>query len=49
MVNGLGFTLVWNGGMTNIIVQVSNRSHVFDIQKILDPVIKCNKGLYLRQ
>ena len=46
--NGSDFALTWNGGIANVIEQVVNlnRSHVFDIQKRFDPVIKKIKNYF---
>ena len=48
--NGLGFALAYNGGMTNVMVQVvtTNRNFVSKIQHIFDPVMKKMKQYFTR-
>ena len=47
---GLGFALAWNGGMTNVMVQVvkTNRQFVGEIQKSFEPIIKKMKQYFTR-
>ena len=48
--NGLGFALAYNGGMTNVMVQVlkTNRNFVSNIQHIFEPVMVKLKQYFTR-
>ena len=47
---GLGFALAWNGGMTNVMVQVvrTNREFMSKVQQLFEPILKVMKQYFTR-